>query len=246
MIKFLFSHQSPSLGSGPFRIRRMKPGMILDLPTNDPVFGPFSVLDHGGLEANHTVPMHEHRNDEILTYQWKGGTTHKDSNGHIVSLSNKRLMMMNAGSGFSHEETTSDEGIEGLQIFVRPREDNLPPDVQFYDRPMGYDDGTWHLIAGPESSNAPLKFRNQVMVYDIYAKEGVELTAPAVKGMSPYVYVMNGSIQVGEDTLRKGDAFTVTDDDLPVFRTVSSATIVVFLADLHATGSKLGSVSGAV
>lgn len=244
MIKILRSHQFPTMGRGPFQIRRMKPGMILDLPTDDPVFGPFSVLDHGGLAAYNTVPMHEHRNDEILTYQFRGGTTHTDSSGHVVPLGNKRLMLMNAGSGFSHEETTSSEEIEGLQIFIRPRKDNLSPNVQFYDRPIDYKNGKWQLLAGPESSDAPLKFRNEVMVYDVHAGAGVDLTAPVAEGMSPYLYVMDGTIQVGEHTLHKGDAFTVTENNLAMFRTASQATIVVFLASLKATGSKLGTISG--
>jgi redox-sensitive bicupin YhaK (pirin superfamily) len=42
--------------------------------------------------------MHPHRDDEILTYLRSGIAEHKDTEGNIEIITNKRLMMMNAGS----------------------------------------------------------------------------------------------------------------------------------------------------
>ncbi|MDQ0885869.1 redox-sensitive bicupin YhaK (pirin superfamily) [Paenibacillus sp. V4I9] len=245
MIKILQSHQSPTMGrGGPFQIRRMRPGKVYGVPAFDPAFGPLSVIDHATLRANNMVPMHEHLNDEILTYLISGKVTHEDSMGVTENITRRRLMLMNAGSGFSHEETNSGEDLEGLQIFVRPRDKDLPPGVQFYDRPVDYTNGTWQLVAGPEASDAPLKFRNQVLVFDIHTDAGAELEVPVAEGMSPFVYVMNGTVQVGNTTLQKGDAFTVTELEMPIMRTLSQAIIVAFLSDLNAAASKSGTISG--
>lgn len=64
--------------------------------------------------------MHEQRNDEIVSYLRSGRMRHPDLAGTSEVISRDLLMVMNAGSGFSHEETVvGDDPIEMLQIFVR-------------------------------------------------------------------------------------------------------------------------------
>jgi len=74
--------------------------------------------------------MHEHRNDEIISYLRSGRMQHTDSAGRSEVISPDRLMVMNAGAGFSHEEAVlGDDPIEMLQIFVRPQAANMEPSV---------------------------------------------------------------------------------------------------------------------
>jgi redox-sensitive bicupin YhaK (pirin superfamily) len=47
--------------------------------------------------------MHEHRNDEIISYLRSGRMQHTDSAGRSEAVSLDRLMVMNAEAGFSHE-----------------------------------------------------------------------------------------------------------------------------------------------
>ncbi|MFC4102425.1 pirin family protein [Paenibacillus xanthanilyticus] len=246
MVQILYANQTPTMGAGgPFQIRRIRPGKAAASSRLDGAFGPLSVVDHATLRANNTVPMHEHRNDEILSYFISGKIAHLDSSGAVNALSRNVLMLMNAGSGFSHEETNMEETLEALQIFVRPQEQDLPPGVQFYARPADYANGTWQFIAGPEGSGAPLIFRNQVMMYDIHAREGEELRIPEAEGMSPFVYIMRGSVEVEGHALAKGDGFIVDDDDAPpILRTDSPVIIVVFLVDRKAKASTSGTISG--
>jgi len=87
----------------------------------DPVIGPLSRVDHAFLDVGTVVSMHQHRNDEILSYMWQGLM--------VVELTPSRLMMMNAGRGFSHEESTPSVPVEMLQIFIRPQATDLDPSV---------------------------------------------------------------------------------------------------------------------
>jgi quercetin 2,3-dioxygenase len=100
----------------------------------DPVIGPLSRVDHAFLDVGTLVPMDQHRNDEILSYMWRGLMVHEDSTGRRVELTPSRLMMMNAGRGFSHEESTPGVPVEMLQIFIRPQATDLEPSVQFHER----------------------------------------------------------------------------------------------------------------
>jgi redox-sensitive bicupin YhaK (pirin superfamily) len=162
-MKVLRRTASPVFAQGRFQVRRIRPGVILDV-RSDPAFGPLSVIDHANLAVDTVVGMHEHKNDEILSYLWRGTMFHEDSAGHRVPVSPKKLMMMNAGKSFWHEESAPDGPVEMLQIFVRPRAADLHGQVQFYDRPFPLADGQWQVIAGPESSDAKGGFVHIIFV----------------------------------------------------------------------------------
>jgi hypothetical protein len=129
-MKVLRRDASPVFRQGPFQVGRIRPGALLDA-ASDPAFGPLSVIDHANLAVETVVAMHEHNNDEILIYTWHGTMFHEDSAGRRVSISPKRLMMMNGGKSFWHEESTPDVPVEMLQIFMRPRSADLPGQVPF-------------------------------------------------------------------------------------------------------------------
>src|SRR5690606_26943452 len=104
MLKKLSSDQHKQPFKGPITITRIQAGEILERESKDKAFGPFAIIDHAVMKKGITIKMHEHVNDEILSYVWKGTMYHKDSAGHEVPVSPGHLMMMNAGSSFWHEE----------------------------------------------------------------------------------------------------------------------------------------------
>ena len=105
---------------GPFQLRRIHPGVALGR-TDDGGFGGLGLIDHARLQPGLVVRMHEHRNDEIISYLRSGRMQHTDSAGRSEVISPDRLMVMNAGASFFHEEAVlGDDPIEMLQIFVRP------------------------------------------------------------------------------------------------------------------------------
>jgi redox-sensitive bicupin YhaK (pirin superfamily) len=188
--------------------------------------------------------MHQHVNDEILSYMWRGTMVHEDSDGNRVELSSSRVMMMGAGSGFWHEESVPDEPVEMLQIFIRPEATDLPPRVQFWERPEPAPGTGWQLLAGPAGSDAPLTIRQRVWVFDARPVAGDELTIPSFPGMTPWVYLLDGSATAGGQRLGKGDALTDLDAPLPPIRVDSDAVLVAFLVDRSAPASLRGTISG--
>ena len=231
------------IGKDDFRIQRIRPGGPEGL-NGDLAFGPLSVIDHAVLARGKTVAMHEHVNDEILSYVSHGAMVHEDSAGQRVEISPQRLMMMNAGAGFEHEESLPDAAVEMLQIFMRPRVGDLPAMVAFHDRPDGVPEESWGLIAGPEGSGAPLTIRNTVRLYDVRLRAGKEATVPTVEGLCPWLYVLAGAIEISGETLDKGDAVRDIDQTLSPIRALVDATLVLFLTDPVATGSRTGTISG--
>jgi redox-sensitive bicupin YhaK (pirin superfamily) len=225
-------------------IRRIRPGLVDGDSSSDPVLGPLAIVDHARLGVGTVVRMHEHRNDEILSYMWRGTMVHEDSTGERVELTPNRLMMMNAGKSFWHEESTPVEPVEMLQIFVRPQAPDLEPGVFFHTRPTGFRNGGWNHIGGPAGSGAALTIRNQVHVYDAHHNAGAEIEIPAAHGLRQWLYVMDGEIEFAGHRVGKGDALSDAASPLPSARVTRDATLVAFLADPGAPAFAGGSHSG--
>ncbi|MCU5746522.1 pirin family protein [Staphylococcus sp. SQ8-PEA] len=231
-------------GNHMFSIKLIRPGLIWQDPElDDYAFGPLSRIDHANLAKGTLVRMHEHVNDEILSYIWKGNMLHEDSTGKKVTISPAKYMMMGAGKSFFHEESTPNESVEMLQIFIRPREKDLEPEVQFSSAEIK-SNNDWNLVAGPENIDPPLTIRQDVIVMDYHGKKNDVIEVPQYDGMTPWLYVMDGSINISNQTLDKGEAITTEDSDFSEVKLLKDTTLVLFLVDLNAPMTLAGNFSG--
>jgi quercetin 2,3-dioxygenase len=192
-MQILRAEQRQPLGHGPFQIRRTHVG----LPG-------LNFFDHAQLGEGLRVPMHQHRNDEIISYLRSGHMVHQDSTGKPVTIHNQLLMVMNAGTGFSHEEAVPEGSVEMLQIFVEPERANLPPQLQFRHLDRAFSLNEWRLLVGPQ---AEASVRQQIQLQDVRLSEGTTLPVQAPAGYAQsLLYVFDGQAAVEGATLRKGDA----------------------------------------
>lgn len=227
---------------GPFTITRVQPGDILGDKTVDTAFGPLAIIDHAVMKKGLTIKMHEHVNDEILSYISSGVAHHKDSAGFEVPIARGKLMMMNAGESFWHEEKVKEDEVEMLQIFVRPIKADLPPQIQFHNKPT--DNRSWYVMVGPEGSEAPLYVRQNVYILDAHPKAGEALEVPIYDGLTPFLYVMSGEITIQNFTIGKQEAITNLVNLLPPLVANEDTTIVLFFVELNAPMSMEGTISG--
>ncbi|MBB3980280.1 hypothetical protein GGQ64_005533 [Rhizobium azooxidifex] len=229
---------------GPFQLRRIRPGIMLGQP-GDPGFGGLGTIDHAKLQPGLVVRMHEHRNDEIISYMRAGQMRHTDSAGHSEVLSSGRLMVMNAGNGFSHEEeVVGSDRIEMLQIFVRPEAAELNPDVQFVNLTEADRNGHWRLLTGPVGSSAPTFVRQAVYLYDVRLNAGEAIDLPSMKGFDRWFYVFDGEATVADEKIAKHVGLMVPAEDNGVTaRATVDSDLVVFLVDRSAKYSREGTMS---
>src|SRR5699024_252894 len=158
------------------------------------------------------------------SYVYSGVMHHEDSADFKAPIARGKLMMMNAGKSFWHEEKVDNDQVEMLQIFIRPEKTNLSPEIQFYDKPV--DNQNWHLMVGPKESDAPLYVRQQVYILDAHPKAGDELSIPNFSGFTPFLYVMRGEITVNNFIVSKKEA--ITDLTMPL-----QSNSIYYILDTH-------------
>ena len=231
-------------GAGGFGIEILFPGTRLR--TGDSGIGAIGRIDHARIVPGTMIAMHPHKDDEILTYVRNGRLRHLDTVGHSEEISSTRLMLMNAGHTFQHEERALKDGgvLEALQIFVRPRESDLEPLVQFHDFGTPYSDNEWRLIAGP-SSEAPLVFRAQAWIHDNRLDAGRAIALPTLPAADAIrlVYVFAGKVTAGGISLATGESLVVENGNFDVVAEEQS-DLVLFTTDPSAPVFKGGMFSG--
>ena len=106
------------------------------------------------------------------------------------------------------------------------------------------DNRDWYEMVGPEGSGAPLVVRQSGYVLDAHPKAGDVLQVPQYEGMKPFLYVLNGSIQIGDETVYKQEAVTDLKNALPPFTAIEETTVILFVVKMNAVASKSGTISG--
>jgi redox-sensitive bicupin YhaK (pirin superfamily) len=204
---------------------------------------PLARFDDATLEPGGFVPMHEHRNDDIITYVADGLVRHADSCGARFVVGPTRIMVMNSGKGFWHEEGTrpDDPTLHGLQIFVRPHTVDLEPNIQFTEigSPVLNE---WRLLAGPENTEALSYVRNDVQLYDAHLMCGAEIDLQKRQGWDAFIHSYRGRIDVNGTGLEtKESALLIKETDVRV-KAFEDAIVVAFLINPQTPATYAGTV----
>lgn len=231
---------------GGFGIEILFPGTSFP-HDNDTGIATIVRIDHAQVMPGTLIPMHPHRDDEILTYLRSGQVKHRDSEGMTEIFSSQKLMLMNAGAQFSHEELTLEEGgiLNGLQVFIRPQRSGLEPQVQFHEFSETVSINHWRPVAG-KGSTFPLHFRSDTWIYDIRMNKGATQHLPELPNSltSLLFYVFQGEIRVSNGMpLKTGESLFI-EGEQPGFTALTESDIVLFATDKNSPYSAEGMYSG--
>jgi redox-sensitive bicupin YhaK (pirin superfamily) len=229
-----------------FGIQILYPGLIRP-QLRDTGFSTIGRIDHARIIPGTLIPMHPHRDDEILTYLRSGNVKHLDSEGYTDIISNHKLMLMNAGARFEHEERVLEECgvLEGLQIFIRPETADLPPQVQFHQMPEIYSNNLWRKIAG-KGDDYPLQIRSNTWLMDLRLENGEEIVLPEApsENCAFLFYVFDGKINVNETMSLAAGESALVEMESPIFRAVETSDVVLFITQTDAVHFDGGMYSG--
>ncbi|MCV9966511.1 pirin family protein [Pararhizobium sp. BT-229] len=218
------------------------PGWLKPKPT-DHGHGPLAMVVETILHPGRLVAMHEHRNDEIISWVPDGVMRHEDRAVGRLVADNEHLMVMNAGRSFWHSEETlpSDPPLRMLQILIRPSAIDLEPGVQYGPVPAMIPN-TWRHLVGPEGGEAPFFVRNAVDFFDIQLSDGARVEFPHMQGRDLYFYVFSGSIAAQGQTFVEGEQGLLLSDDTLTAEARRPCLMVAFLVDPQSPVTRKGTV----
>lgn len=227
---------------GNHHISILYPGAILG--KMDSGIGSIGRIDHAQIKGSTTIKMHPHSNDEILSYFRVGNAKHTDSENYSEIIGRKKLMLMNAGRVFYHEEYIPN-GLEGLQIFIRPKIANGDSKVDFLELIHEDSFDEWRLLVS-HRKESKLQFTSTTEIYDMSISPGKKhyLVKTEIEQPIYLLYCFNGQLTINQSiVISKGESI-LTDEPYISFETKDSAELVLFISDQYQDCYKQGMFSG--
>ncbi|MGO4134415.1 pirin family protein [Rhizobium brockwellii] len=218
------------------------PGWLKPKPT-DHGQGPLAMVVESILDPGRLIAMHEHRNDEIISWVPEGVMRHDDKAAGRLVIDRDHLMVMNAGVSFWHSEETlaSDPPLRMLQILVRPYAVDLEPKIQHGPMPAAAAN-VWRHLVGPEGEGAPFYVRSAIDVFDIRLDAGIRVEFPQRQGRDLYFYVFSGFVVIDTQPFAEGEQGLHLSGDKLEVEAQSASTLVAFLLDPNASITRQGTV----
>jgi len=236
------SRTDVSQNQGRFRIHFNFPGR--NLPSHDDHgYGPLATVVESFLDPDTLISMHQHRNDEIVSWVPAGVMRHDDGDGNKLISDAEHLMVMNSGSGFWHEERTlpDDPPLRMLQIFVRPHALDLEPNIQHGPIPA-FAANEWRHLFGPENTDAPFYVRNDVHLYDVRLDENVSVELPSIAGWDTYFYVFEGAVEANDSHFGETESGLLVNEERVTVTAQEDSILVAFLINPDASITRQGTI----
>jgi len=194
-----------------------------DLPQLDP----FLLLDEFRSDdaADYLAgfPEHPHRGFETVTYMLAGRMRHRDNQGNTGLLGPGSVQWMTAGRGIVHSEMPEQENglMQGFQLWVNlPAKDKMTapryqdiepgriPEVESTGARVRVIAGSYRGVRGPVQAEA-----TEPLYLDVSLKGDQKFEAPVPEGHNAFVYVYEGSIDIGGRAVARGELAVLRGGD---------------------------------
>ncbi|MCP4992194.1 MAG: pirin family protein [Gammaproteobacteria bacterium] len=170
-------------------------------------------------------PPHPHRGFETVTYLLAGQMRHRDSAGHVGVIKAGGVQWMTAARGVKHSEMPEQEDglLQGFQLWV-----NLPaskkmgsPAYQEFNPELitteTHRNGVrLRVISGTtmEGTSGPVTTTSTDTIYlDISMPAGTDYSELIPQGFNAFIYLIDGSIQINQETVTAGELAALNDGD---------------------------------
>ena len=185
-------------------------------------FGLLRVLNDDIIEPGAGFPTHHHDNMEIVTIVLEGTLHHKDSTGGEGTINTGEIQGMSAGSGIYHSEfnASDKERVHLLQIWVE-----TAGEVK-----AGYAQKSIKIKRNelvPVVGKGGLSINQQATFLLAELGRGVEVAHNIAQGHGAYVFIIDGSAQIANQTLKEADAAGVTDTTKFSIKAVDDCKVLV-------------------
>lgn len=194
-------------------------------------FGKLRVINDDIVAAGGGFDTHPHDNMEIISVPLHGSLRHQDSMGnqHIIRAGD--IQIMSAGSGLTHSEynDSDKDPVNFLQIWVRPKQLNIPPRYGQQTFDPAHRHNNIQCIISPDKTNADTIWINQdawffLADFDQEHHDIYSLQNPA-NGL--YIFVISGKIIASGETLAARDGMGISDTPTVGIRAISDSQLLL-------------------
>jgi redox-sensitive bicupin YhaK (pirin superfamily) len=179
-------------------------------------FGALRVLNDDVIDPKSEFASHSHANMEIITIVTEGVVSHKDSMGNSYDIPAGEIQVMSAGTGVTHSESNNspEQRLALFQIWIEPRERNIPPAYAQKPFGLGSKRNAFELLVSGEASSSVLKINQNAHVLYGEFDEGKALTYSLnTEGHGMYIFVIDGKAEVAGEILHPRDAIGIWESE---------------------------------
>lgn len=196
-------------------------------------FGALRVLNDDVIAPGAGFPAHPHRDMEIITIPISGALKHSDSMGHEEVVSSGEVQAMSAGSGVMHAEfnASAEESVSLFQIWIQTATRNVAPryDQKRFDW-QSAPKNTLQLLVSQDGRDASLLIHQDAFLsIGVFDAEHAFTYSVHDPSHGVYLFVIEGSALVQEQTLSSRDALGITDTTEIVFQAKQANTQILVI-----------------
>ena len=179
-------------------------------------FGMLRVLNDDFVIGGAGFGKHNHDNMEIISIPLQGSLAHSDSTGNEGVISTGDVQIMSAGSGIQHAEYNASETelVNFLQLWIIPKEKNIQPRYDQLSFTKEQLRNQLRPIVSAIEKEGTLWINQDAELYLGEFDASIEIShdiKSANHGI--YLFVIEGSLTIGDITLNKRDGIGIYDTD---------------------------------
>ncbi|WP_035667695.1 pirin family protein [Flavobacterium sp. 83] len=181
-------------------------------------FGMLRVLNDDTISGGTGFGTHGHANMEIITIPMEGGLMHKDSIGNEGVIRFGEVQVMSAGTGVEHSEMNASQkdSAKTLQLWVFPDKEDVTPRYDQKSFDIENQINTFVNIVSPKNNNdgnALWVYQKTFFYLGIFASNTTTTYEVKIPQNGVYLFLLEGEIEVNNQTLKARDAMGITDFD---------------------------------
>lgn len=194
-------------------------------------FGALRVLNDDRVAGGMGFGTHPHDNMEIISIPTLGDLEHQDSMGNSQVIRAGDVQVMSAGTGVRHSEKNKnpDQEVRFFQIWVFPKERNVPPRYDQQHFPAEERLNRLQTVVSPlGTADGGVQIHQDAWFSLGKLEKGVELDYSFHRpGNGVYAFVIEGDMTINGQSLNRRDGLGITGTDKLVLKAGSEAEILL-------------------
>ncbi len=175
-------------------------------------FGALRVLNDDIVKGGAGFGEHPHDNMEIISIPLTGSLAHKDSTGTDGIIQPGDIQIMSAGTGIRHSEynASKTEPVNFLQVWIIPKKEDIQPRYDQRHFEAAAQANQWQVVISPDASENAM-WINQDARFSLSELQAGKVIDYAVKfpDNGVYIFVIEGAVEIDNNTIAKRDAIGV-------------------------------------